>query len=369
MLELNNVSLSELWNTPSVHKRSTLGFWWWFFILVLKDPPGNFPRQLMTLWATKDVKTTIINNRKHTHEVGIQRSPEKDTFKGVLGAWYYDGSTMHHDLVLDNAYCQVSRNPNPGIFINGRSQCSLTPNSHGLNFDLTSPRLQLSTDWRLHQDIPYFAPISEQKKYLNGLIEQHTFKINKFDFSGKLGFNQQTENIEGVGYLQRIVLNSPVPPWWWGVLFFENGSMLKYFLPNISLAVFRRTLRDHPTATEVAFKAIKKELDFYDQERGEIYSFKKAFVRKFFKSNGLQTFHFRYKGDNGSLEYYLDCYSRSYFAMKGKVFETPLQSTLYYNEYPCMVRKFRMDVPGRHITQDMLGKGVGNCEHSWGIML
>ncbi|MHA1713407.1 MAG: hypothetical protein ACTSW4_05150 [Candidatus Ranarchaeia archaeon] len=368
MRQLSNVPLHDLWNTPLVEKRATLGFWWWFFFLVFKRPIHNLPRQFMTLWATKDVKETIVNDRRHRHVVGIRRSPEKDSFKGVVGSWYFDGEHMHHDVVLENAYCSIQRSPIPGIFAKGKAMFSLVPVNKGCSFKLESPRISIDIHWRLAQNNDYFMPIGEQKKFLAGILEQHIFRINRFTFEGSLTFNNTQERISGEGYFQRIVVNTPIPPWWWGLLFFDNGSMTKYFVPHISLSMFRRSIKDHPFPFENAFRHVSSNAEFYDVEKDEIYRFKKVYVRKYFKEDGLPIFQVEYKHPKGEVKYYLDCYSHSYFKMKNKIFETPLRSTLYYNEFPCVVRKFKLDLPGRHITQDRLGKGVGNCEHSWGIM-
>lgn len=323
----------------------------------------------MTLWATKDVRQTIVNDRLHRHKIGITRTKSKDTFKGVVSSWYFDGQQMHQDLILENAYCTNQRTPQPGIFVNGQSQLSLTPNKSNLNLHIKSDAIKVDLAWQPNFAVPYLGTTGQRKQYLKGLLQQDIFRINQFAFSGNLEFKGVQEQVDGVGYLQRIVVNTPVPPWWWGVLFFENGSMMKYFLPHISPAVFRRTIRDRPYPLEVAYKTISKSMEFYDADKNEVYHFQKAKIRKHFKPNGLPVFHVHYFREDGDLEYYLNCYSRTYFKMKNKVFETPLQTTLYYNEFPCEVQKFRLSLPGRHLKQEDLGKGFGNCEHSWGIML
>ena len=312
--------LSELWNTPFVQKRKTFGFWWWFFFLVFKNPPEKFPRQFMTLWATKDVRQTIVNDRLHQHTIGITRTQAKDTFKGVLSSWYFDGQQMHQDLILENALCTNQRTPSPGIFVNGKSRLSLVPQGSKIALNVDSDVIQVNMQWEPNLAIPYLGPTGQRKSFLKGLLQQDIFRINQFKFSGDLAFEGRQEQVDGIGYLQRIVVNTPVPPWWWGVLFFENGSMTKYFLPHIGPSIFRRSIRDHPSPLEIAFKPISRSMEFYDAEKNQIYRFQKARIRKYFKPDGLPIFHVKYLRQDGSLEYYLNCYSRTYFKLKNKVF-------------------------------------------------
>ena len=47
----------------------------------------------------------------------------------------------------------------------------------------------------------------------------------------------------------------------------------------------------------------------------------------------------------------------------------PMSSTLYWNEFPCYVKSLRLDTPEVKRRLGDLGRGVGNCEHAWGVLL
>jgi hypothetical protein len=361
-----------MWDLPNLPQRSTLRWHWWFVIFVFDNPDEPLkPLQFMTLWSTKDIKETLVNNRLHTKRKPIISTPTQDNFDGVAAAWYYDGIKNHHDVVLEtvNILTQRSLNSEKIQLTGPRSTISMLPDSKGYVFQVENPDFNVNLKMLPHLSHHYYGPLREDKPFLGGIIQQSTFKINQFNTKGVISHNGVTKTLSGRGYFQRISLNTPVPPWWWGVIFFDNGSMIKYFLPNISLGIFRRGTQDKPFIWDSAFKAVKKELDFYDSTTDQVESFTKARVHKSFKDDGHPIFTLHWsRPDGGTLSFTLDTYTRSLFSLRTKVFGTPLKTTLNYNEYSCVVTQFEMKTPTRKISKKDLGKGLGNCEHSWGIL-
>ncbi|MHA2407423.1 MAG: hypothetical protein ACXACA_03520 [Candidatus Ranarchaeia archaeon] len=364
--------LSYMWEIPKLPQRSTLRWHWWFVIFVFDNPEDPLkPLQFMTLWSTKDVKDTLVNERLHTKKKSFVSTNNIDKFDGVAAAWYFDGTKNHHNIVLETVNILNHRTTNSGkIQLTGsRSTISMLPDPKGYVFQVENPDFTANLKMKLHPNHHYYGPLREEKYFLKGLMQQSTYKINQFNTEGTISHKGVTKKLTGRGYFQRIILNAPVPPWWWGVIFFDDGSMIKYFLPNVSLGIFRRGTQDKPYIWDSAFKAVKKELDFYDSTTDRVESFKKARVYKSFKENGLPIFKFHWtRPDGGNLSFTLDTYARSLFSLRTKAFGTLLKTTLNYNEYPCTVTQFEMKIPKRKISKKDLGKGLGNCEHSWGIL-
>ena len=53
-----------------------------------------------------------------------------------------------------------------------------------------------------------------------------------FDFSGSV----DGEKFEGTGYFQKVSVQAPTFPWFWGMLHFDDGSYLDWFMPHISFS-------------------------------------------------------------------------------------------------------------------------------------
>ena len=51
------------------------------------------------------------------------------------------------------------------------------------------------------------------------------------------------EAVSGTAYFQKVCVQAPSPPWYWGVLHFEDGSYMDWFLPHLSPTMTARTPR------------------------------------------------------------------------------------------------------------------------------
>lgn len=58
------------------------------------------------------------------------------------------------------------------------------------------------------------------------------------DFDGTLN----SKRITGRSFIQKVVITSPMPAWWWGNLNFKDGSRLDYFLPRLDVLGHTYTL-------------------------------------------------------------------------------------------------------------------------------
>ena len=49
--------------------------------------------------------------------------------------------------------------------------------------------------------------------------------------------------VNGTAYFQKVCVQAPSPPWYWGVLHFEDGSYMDWFLPHLAPTITARTSR------------------------------------------------------------------------------------------------------------------------------
>ena len=59
----------------------------------------------------------------------------------------------------------------------------------------------------------------------------------------KVAGTVDSEAVSGTAYFQKVCVQAPSPPWYWGVLHFEDGSYMDWFLPHLSPTMTARTPR------------------------------------------------------------------------------------------------------------------------------
>ena len=68
-------------------------------------------------------------------------------------------------------------------------------------------------------------PEVHHREYPGGFNYQ-LIRLNKLDLTGKV----DGKNVKGTAYFQRVLLNSPAIPWYWGVYHFEKGAKRDLFV-------------------------------------------------------------------------------------------------------------------------------------------
>ena len=83
---------------------------------------------------------------------------------------------------------------------------------------------------------------------------------------------------EGTAYLQRVKVQAPAVPWYWGMLHFSDGTYLDWFLPHVSMAMSSRTDRPWPLRHLAHFPLSQGGI-WHDKERGRSERFNNCRVR------------------------------------------------------------------------------------------
>ena len=239
------------------------GSWWWWFLLLFFNNPKNEqkPRQLMILWSTKKDKEIECNDLKIVLDHDMELESKGKKIDGAVAAWYFDGSKMRHNFLLKQTPLLFSEN---GIKTenvktefcrteNGLANFYKTKNSFKLDIG-ESMKFNLSLKEKNIFTIPAFSG----KKILG--LNYELLRMNKLSLTGIVNGHR----VKGHSYFQKVFLNGPALPWYWGIFYFKGGTILKYFKIHLG-----KTLVDIP---------VKKDINFY--HKGNLYTFENMKVTK-----------------------------------------------------------------------------------------
>ncbi|MBD3389106.1 MAG: hypothetical protein GF416_08465 [Candidatus Altiarchaeales archaeon] len=316
-------------------ERMPKGAWWWWFWLFFFDNPDDpsRPRQLMILWSTKNVKDIVCN------DVNLKLSPgcDRSRMPGAVAAWYYDGSEMHHNYLLENCDILVSKGS-----VSSDSEVPAVFSVDGMRSEVVvGDHMRFISE--ASNDHEFMKPIYVADDVV-GDIGYSILKLNRLELSGEV----DGRATRGTSYFQRVFVNSPVPPWYWAVVHFENGAVLTYYNPHFHLT------------------SIREDISYYDGER--LHRFKSADISR--SGDDLPSFTVSGENRDATIRLTVDAYSHSSWTFKKKTLGL-VPNKLVYNEYPIVVSDFTFKdkSSGEVTTLEDLGSSVGNAEHTTGFLL
>ncbi|MDP6856181.1 MAG: hypothetical protein QGH13_01450 [Candidatus Thalassarchaeaceae archaeon] len=381
--------LDTLWRLdflPPLH-RFTWQWWWWLVVLPCDKHPER-SKQLMVLWSTKDTASIDVSGvpwegqRFHTDEDGGH------TLGGMVAAWWYDGEKMFEPLVLRK--CRMlaldhRHNLWPSD-IGGGAIVPLTEDdlSMGLRPDNSAFWLRLKSDQNMVEKgapnsfnlemTPWNPPLSAATRSHNlfaGSMGYDILRLHGTRASGTI----DGEAVEGSAYFQKVVVQAPSVPWFWGFLHFDDGSYFDWFMPHLSLSVSANDSRPWKRRDRHRFPLRTAGL-FHDARRGRTERFEQCEVELIHPSDGgpldsdghpLPSFKVRVWNGRTQLSTILRATSRAHWT-----FDQPtrmgLKSHFTYNEYPLTVEKLVIIDEIEVRTPSDYEWIRGNAEHSWGIL-
>ncbi|MFX1513371.1 MAG: hypothetical protein ACFFCQ_12360 [Promethearchaeota archaeon] len=360
----------------SLPKKLNRFSWWWWFWLFFIDPfseDNPTPPQIMVLWSSRNSDWIRANDLFWKREKSIIRRKNRTELDGIIAGWYFDGKVMYDDIVLNSGKITINRSNDGGCVSAKENNWEYMFKTEGEdhNFFIGNDKLKVNFNSSIAPKNDFTRPITKGRSYLGGLMSYSILKMNRLEFNGTIEFSNKRQNVTGLGYFQKVTLDVPPPLWYWTTIFFEDGSILKYFLPHEGAGLFRSGYSDHPFWGENTRVRVKREMEFFDANTGEVDFFKKIKIQKLFqKELGLPYWIVKAKKRGKSIHFELQCYSRTCFRLEGSVLGLPfLSKAIYYNEYPTKVTKFEYKDKNSSRTLQQVGKGIGNTEHAWGILL
>ncbi|MFQ5883940.1 MAG: hypothetical protein ACE5IO_02440 [Thermoplasmata archaeon] len=359
------MSYAEIMNIDTTHALKNRTWWWWWWIFFFRNPENpQRTKQMVVLWGTRNCKRLLVNDHSWERKSDTKRDGRKVTAYGLTACWYFDGTRMIDPVFIDDG-------PLVAQWSEDERELSLVSDSKyvfGGKGDSNWVKIE-RPDARIEIDLrPWTEYLSRivptgKEYFLHLAYAMH--KIRGSRATGTVRIGERSEVVEGTAYFQKVRINSPTTPWYWGIFHSENGSYIDYFMPHFGPPMFRRTEK-HSSKLDWGERMLSKGWQFYDVETDILHRVKNIRMRKRYQ-NDLPVFTLT--GDDGKTRFEMEMttYARAYWRIQQpllKIFNT----VLYYNEYPTNVTKFLLEYDGERITLEDLGPVVGNCEHSWGIV-
>ncbi len=355
----------EIWDIDRSHEVKRRTWWWYWWIFFFRNPGDPLrTKQLMVLWATRNAKKVWINGKEWRKNGDIVRSEGKASFPGMSAAWYYDGKRMYDPLFQERSDIVSRWDEKMGevrtvenissIFEYADDAYSLKIRGKGMNIDL---KMEYWTS-------ELSRAVRSGKQYL-GNLGYKMYKIRGMKVSGTIAVGKNREYAEGTSYFQKVRINSPTSPWYWGVYHGPNGEYMDYFMPHIGMPIFRRGLK-HKSIWDWGEKHLSNNLQYYDPDKKKYHTFEGVKVKREYEDD-LPIFVLKRDNGNEIIKARIRTYSRAYWQIK-QPWLGILSTVLVYNEYPAFVEEFEIKGRWGKITLDDIGNFVGNAEHAWGIV-
>ncbi len=389
--------LSRMWKLQERKPIKHLTWDWWWWLLMLEDDDGNpSGKQLMVLWSTKDNPKVSVSgtNWEPKGRPGFDDSGAI-SLDGMVCAWWFDGKRMFEPYIKHKCRMVVINDEHPSWPLNsessGKGGGAVVPItsqdlSMGLKSDLSEFWLNLHTDkfpqqksvpqkmsftltpWNKAMSTARHATATYAMDMGYDILRLHGCKV-----SGKL----DNQDISGTAYFQKVCVQAPSVPWYWGMLHLSDGSYIDWFLPHLSFTV---TSRDNKPwrKRDMGHLSLSQGGLLHDASLGESVKFSNVRVEKFATQRvegehgsnpgeSLPGFKVEMWDETNKIIIEVEAIDRAHWA-----FEQPtiggIVSSFTYNEYPLYVKYLKI-IDGNGIrTHEDFDWIRGNAEHSWGIL-
>ena len=243
---------SSLWRLDIMPPLNRLSWWWYWVLILIPDEtrPGR-SKQLMTLWSTKETEAIRVSG--HWWEPGSRMHKDESggfVIPGMVCAWWFDGGEMYEPILMNECRMAVIDDNHPlwPLGGEGKGAGAIIPimqadNSFGMLPGNEGMWLGLHTDKSAQSK---GAPASFEAKLTPwwGPPSELTYKNNEislgmgYDILRLQGMKSSLvvdgEEMVGTAYFQKVTVQAPSVPWFWGMLHFSDGSYMDWFLPHLT---------------------------------------------------------------------------------------------------------------------------------------
>ena len=389
-------NLKDFWRLDALPPINRLSWWWWWVLVLVPDPVHpERSRQLMVLWSSKETPAIRVSGHWWVPETRMRIDEDGGHIvPGMVCAWWYDGEKMHEPLLMKECKMAAIDDKHPlwpeesqGEGEGAGAVIPLTGEdlSFGLRPGKTAFWLNLTADAEMVaggapkdfkiEMTPWWerASSAQYRNNVFGLgMGYDILRIHGM----KAKMQVDDEIVEGSAYIQKVSVQAPSFPWFWGMLHFDDGSYLDWFLPHASPSFTMKDDSPWSLRDFVRWPNIGTGL-FHDASRDRTETFQRCSVElemqegedALFDERGNSLPRFRIKVWNGRTQISLIVRATNRARW---MFDQPTRagfvSHLTYNEYPLEVEKIAiLDERGLR-TADDYEWIRGNGEHAWGLL-
>ncbi len=372
---------SSLWKLQQRPPQNHLTWDWWWWLVMLDDPKNVEPgKQLMVLWSTKDNEMVQVNDVSWNPK-GKPGFDEQGAIRldGMVCAWWFDGSVMHDEIishVCDMIVLPADHSSWPSSSKSNRgggavvplldSDCSMGMVEDRSKFWLNLNLSEKSPIQSVQLDLTPWNPAMSTARQANATYAANMgydiLRLHGTKVSGVI----DGESVSGTAYFQKVCVQAPSVPWYWGMLHFSDGSYLDWFLPHASLTMLSRDSRAWKKR-DISHIALSQGGLFHDAQNKRSERFEIVSVKKEKQPNNLPHFDVQLQNGRTTIHISAQAVERAHWD-----FHQPTRggvwSHLTYNEYPLIVKTLRIeDEFGVRVKSDYEWLR-GNAEHSWGFL-
>ncbi len=358
--------LSSIWKTGEKLPR---GAWlWWFWIFFIHDKhtvQTGVCRQLMILWSVKNDPDINCNGLDIRVQKQITKMGEgKWLLDGAAAAWYFDGSHMRENFVLERSPIELDSNRRsitahgmaPSEFFEKDGEYFVRINSDGKKFEFRAKQVD---------ENPAVGPNFGATSLPLGMRIEGT-RIEVLKLGGHEEDEKGRREISGTAYFQKILLAVPPPQWYWGIYHFPDGSYFTFMQPYFGRAMIAGNWGKKPLLKRPSVP-INPEMFFYHAPSGKTYHSGDIHVKPGELYGRLWRHTIESRGDGFSLSAVAEGYSHACWTFTKWISSLPLKSKFHYNEYPAVLKKLTLKFKdGKEIIYE---NGWGNMENSWGFLI
>ena len=369
----NDKMLDCMWQRyPQRQKRSSSV--WWFYLLFPQDENGFSRKQAMFTLVSRVGKQVSINDTWHT---GLRHPHQPNGHKAEtlnlmsLG-WIHDGQQLHDKIVCDPVVgtlqegCVGGRQADTGY---GGEILAMNDKPYQVHNQFTGPRGQAIFDFWGNPAAVTLRP--ESLDIDTGFGDANVLYWGHGRFDGNFTTpDGRLHNWQGVGYFQRICLNILPFPWKWIYAIFDDESIFSCFIPYLGPHLLRRGHWFFPNWLEQATFPMHTSGYFSRSPEHEQIPFDNIQVTPVLKRSGNPDFAISCANQQGdTLQFRANSHCHKEIIMKRPIFTRRLTTHYHYNEYLFEISDFQATLNGETLDTQTLGKGVGNCEYTWGLGL
>lgn len=364
-----------IWSqTPEMQNRTSSS--WWFFLLFPKQPEGYGPRQMMFTIATRAGEKIRISDEWLAGLDTKRTVPDgEDTFEAISVGWYFDGETLHEDVVKETAVTRMSLKDRTihcwadngnGYQINDVPDKTLTMAAHikgakgEAQFEAWGDLNCL--DSSPHESINVDTPVGGT----------HFIAWRRMNFKGEFDLPVTgKETLEGIGYFQRVCMHVPLFPWKWLWMVFPDGSMFSAYVPYIGLNMRRKEYG--------FFASERKERAVINISGKAFWDWNDASERTWLKNckvtiglNGDKYPHFEVRAQNKQgdfVNFTAVPYERGEFFIDRPILGGRVETHWHYNEFLIRAENLSGSIQGKAITKETMGQAFGSLEYTYGLGL